>query len=230
MIKQFVIVMCSFLVFSCGGSENSGGGSTGDPDGNSRPDIALTSGSMCSISSTNSAGTTAAAEADCLDPDVDLVDAPAVSSTGIGSGSFSGRNFNLTGAILDPDELELVFHDGQLRFNGDEQTYVWGVYSGSVVIFMEFNSTEMAAGVYSYIGDDGAQVGDGIIDAFIGVDTNGDGRATNANEFGFIDSGVVTITGAAPDWSITIDVSVQGGGQLSAQYDGDFFNLPGTGI
>lgn len=189
----------------------------------------------------------------CSD-DVDTaLTGPGIGNTGTGSLNFRGNEIALSAATTDQDnynnisDLTLFLHDGNTRSfrqSGSSETATdsesrtrvdWGLYDATIafsVFITQINTATFTGGSF----DVRAPSTDGQTDvptdanianfAALIRDINGNGVADTETETEWAASGNVNISGESPNWSVTLDVTLEDGTTVTGVYVGSFHELP----
>jgi len=186
---------------------------------------------------------------DCQAPLNKSLPGPGSAKTGIGSITYNNSRFSLTGAAVTSDSefvadgpanLSLHLHNGEMRSktisetinvtNGTEENVRtdWGIYNANIAFFVDLYQ----AGTDTFTGgsftvrpfdDANEAVTSNVADlGALLVDTNLDKTINLDSEVIVAVSGNVNVTGEAPNWSVTFDVTLKNGRTITGGYDGDF--------
>lgn len=142
--------------------------------------------------------------------------------------------------------IQLYLHDGELRI--EERRYQssdsaemlsrhkidWGIYNGSFVLSVELGSASVGnfeSGVFEYVGieDPDSMNHVGMNTIFYGTifyDNNRSGTIDATDEIVQVIGGNISIVGNRPNWSISIDVQLDNGENMSGYFNGDYIDIP----
>lgn len=245
-MKYSSLVVVPLLLSGCG--SDSTPDTAGTPDtASTTADVLFSSGGSCAVSdSSDSTGTaaenvTTVASTEAVNCPEDLaegLDGPGISNTGNGSLTVDGVTVPLTTAIFDSifsNSTESIF-DLQLH-NGEHRSLVrtitngsstatridTGTYNASAVLSMELaqsGSTQLASGSFDV--DSTGTSSNRAVDVVFFIDKDGDGKPTTPEEVSEAASGNINLSGTAPDWVLSFDITLQNGSALTGNYTGVF--------
>jgi len=184
------------------------------------------------------------------------IDTPGESNTGDGAISISSTDISLDtmGVEFFPDTAfenhsgaQLYIHDGEFRIveqrfesiNPELGTLSrhkidWGIYNGSIVLSLELgssNANSFEVGTFEYVGyedvNDPQNAGmNTIFSGTVFLDKNDSGDIDSIDEILEIVQGNINISGAKPDWSISIDVVLDTDETITGYFNGDYIDVP----
>jgi len=185
-------------------------------------------------------------EVNC-DANVDMnIPGPGFGLNGSGSLTRDGIETTISAATADifDDEFTtnadsfldaiLILHDGDARAVFASQTVNTEngtVYNASFAFFIslsQYNTSTFTGGSFEVIAPDidpGPNASNFVDFAAYLSDTNGNGLADLPDEMDTITGGNLNITGEAPNWSVTLDMSLESGSSVSGVYNGSFYDL-----
>lgn len=193
-------------------------------------------------------------EVDCESEDDKALPGPGAGETGTGSLTYSNSETALTAAAIhfEPigglQELEstLILHDGDTRFSrvsgsnesnefGPQTTtrITMGVYNATIAFgatLIQTNTDVLTAGSFEVIApDESTEAGATNIAllSFLAQDKNSDGTISEEeSEVVSSISGNINVSGVSPDWSVTLDVTLEDGTTLTGVYNGSLHVIP----
>jgi len=193
-------------------------------------------------------------EVDCNSEDDKALPGPGVGETGTGSLTYNNSETALTAAAIHFEvidgfqELEstLILHDGDTRFSrvsGSNESnefspqtttrITMGVYNATIAFsatLIQTNTDVLTAGSFEVIApDESTEAGATNIAllSFLAQDKNSDGTI-NEEESEAVSaiSGNINVSGVSPDWSVTLDVTLEDGSTLIGVYNGSLHVIP----
>lgn len=185
---------------------------------------------------------------DC-DEELGELPGPGVSHTGVGSLLTDSSEITISSVTADSESvtgnfsvLELILHDGETRSLVQQskiggQTTIridWAIYNISVAMtanltqagadtfsggtFEVSNSTDLSATEF--------EQSNYALGVWLFIDKRDDGIPTTEDEVAQAVSGNINVSGAAPDWLVTLDLTLDDGSSLTGSYSGSFYQVP----
>ena len=238
------LTLASLLLCGCSSEE-----STTNNDNNTN--VLTTSGASCETSSSSNTNTstnnqsTASSDAICQADLEGPIPGPGISNTGTGTLLIDGISLPVKTMIFESiftsnteSIVELTLHDGEYRslvrtaINGTSTTTRtdYGTYNASVYLSMELvqaGTDGLTGGSFEVFGNDNSSVSDAPAnrapDVFFFQDKNGDKKPTSTDEVSEGMTGNINISGTAPNWTITLDLTLENGSILTGNYSGEFY-------
>ncbi len=237
------IALITLLVTGCSGSSNNN-------SDNSTGTYTLTiSGGSCAASSTTavppdpdtSVTVPATQEVNCPDEFTGVIPGPGISNTGNGSVVNNGTGASITTAVFEAlststtsSIVEIQLHNGEFR--SIERTVTNGTDTATQIDTAVYNATVFISMELSQDGTDGFSGGSFDVnvpdslnyapDVFFFIDQDGDRKPSTQQEVSDAVSGNINVSGSAPDWLITFDLTLQNGSTLTGSYTGALHNGP----
>lgn len=239
-----------FLLSACGGSTENTTPASGT--GNQY----FTGGVSCGVSgdtSTNTETVTGTGDLlDAVDCSADLdtsLPGPGIAATGSGSLIVTGDVRPISAAMIDISyrntiqdfiEVDFQLHDGNIRSlvqqssdGSDTTTRVdWGIYDATILLSMEIRQAGSASftggsfDVVRFVDGEAPEQENYAFEPALFIDKRSDGILTASDEILQVASGNVNITGTEPDWSVTVDLTLEDGTSVTGAYAGTFYQLP----
>lgn len=197
--------------------------------------------------------TTTQQQVSCSEEADTALTGPGIGNTGTGSLNFRGNETALSAATTDEDnynnvsDLILFLHDGNtrsLRQSGSSETQTdlesrtridWGLYDATIAFsasLTQINTATFTGGSF----DVRAPSTDGQTNiptdtntanfATLIRDINGNGVADAETETEWAASGNINVSGESPNWSVTLEVTLEDGTSVTGVYVGSFLELP----
>lgn len=231
------------LVCGCGSSETSG---------TQQSDALTTFGSGCSTSSNSVAISTPITETQTIASTLEVecpgdldtpIPGPGVSNTGSGALVNAGRTWPVNTANYDllfssnaESATQLILHDGEYRSrvrsvtNGTDTAIgvEWGIYNASVLIDMELvqiGQESLTGGSFEVEADTFVAATNRVSDIIVFTDKDGDSKPSAIDEVFEVLSGNVNVSGVAPDWTVTLDLTLEDGSTMTGNYTGSFYSV-----
>lgn len=243
MNKKLCLALISLFVIGCSGGSNT------NSENNSGTFTLTTSSGSCAISSDSAVPqdsntnvtVPATQEVNCPDEFSGVIPGPGISNTGNGSAVNNGIDLSITTAVFEPlftdsrsSLVEIQLHNGEFRSiqrtvtNGtDTATQIdTAVYNATFYLSMELSQNGTAGFTGGSFDINVPDSLNSAPDVFIFIDQDGDNKPSIQQEVTDAVSGNINVSGTAPDWLITFDLTLENGSTLTGNYTGALHNGP----